>query len=109
MYERIVPPAGAIICGHFVPGGTVVGCNPWVVQRNKTIFGEDVDTYRPERWLEDSERVKEMHRSMFQFGGGKHVCLGKNISILEISKLVPSLIRHFEVCSPCRRVARGQG
>jgi cytochrome P450 len=32
-----------------------------------------------------------------QFGYGSRTCLGKNISLLEIAKLVPQLIRHFEV------------
>ena len=48
--------------GHFVPGGTIVGVNPWVLQRNREVFGEDVDVYRPERCLvkdtDDEERVK---------------------------------------------------
>ena len=47
--ERIVPSSGAIICGESIPGGTLVGCNPWVEQRDKAIFGEDSNVYRPER------------------------------------------------------------
>ncbi len=34
---------------------------------------------------------------MFLFGAGNHVCLGKNIAAMEIYKLVPSLMRAFEV------------
>lgn len=30
-----------------------------------------------------------------QFGGGSRTCIGKNISLLEISKLLPELIRHY--------------
>ncbi|CAD6590216.1 MAG: hypothetical protein ASARMPRED_004679 [Alectoria sarmentosa] len=93
MYERIVPAPGATICGQFVPGGTLVGCNPWVIQRDRSVFGEDADTYRPERWsTEDAEKLKLMHRSMFQFGGGEHICLGRHISLLEIFKVVPTLL-----------------
>lgn len=95
--ERIVPPAGDTIDGHFVPGGTVVGCNPWVVHRDKATFGEDVDQYRPERWLGEPETVYRMSQALFQFGSGNHICLGKNIAYLEIYKLIPSLMRTFEV------------
>lgn len=28
--ERITPPQGVEVCGHFVPGGTIIGCNAWV-------------------------------------------------------------------------------
>ena len=97
-YERIVVPSGATICGTFVPGGTVVGVNPWVVQRDPKVYGFDAHTYRPERWLEASEvQAKEMGRTLFQFGAGEHICLGKNISILEMYKLVPSLMKTFHV------------
>lgn len=104
--ERIVPPQGAEIAGRFVPGGTVVGCSAWVMHRNKQVFGDDVDVFRPERWLVDEAvedrareeaRVKEMTGMMLQFGMGSRTCIGKNISLLEIYKLVPSLLRRFDV------------
>ncbi|KAH6685047.1 cytochrome P450 [Plectosphaerella plurivora] len=100
--ERIVPPQGAEIAGHFVKGGTIVGCNAWVIHRRREIFGDDVDDYRPERWIPgpgeaEERRVKEMNGHMFQFGMGSRTCIGKNISLLEIYKLVPSLLRRFEI------------
>ena len=95
--ERVIPPSGAMIDGHFVPGGTVVGCNPWVVHHDKAIFGDDADQYRPERWLGEAEAVHRMSQTLFQFGAGNHLCLGKNIAYMEICKVIPSLMRTFEV------------
>lgn len=48
---------------------------------------------------EESEkaRIKEMNGDMFLFGAGSRTCIGKNISLLEIYKLVPSMLRGFEV------------
>lgn len=100
--ERVIPPSGATIDGHFVPGGTIVGCNPWVIHQDKATFGDDADHYRPERWLGEPEAVHRMSQTLFQFGAGNHLCLGKNIAYLEISKLIPSLMRTFEV----RRIMR---
>lgn len=104
--ERIVPPAGAEIAGRHIPGGTIVGCSAWVIHRLPQIFGDDVDDFRPERWLPEEgkdadaekERIKEMNAHMLQFGMGSRTCIGKNISLLEVYKLVPSLLRRFEVC-----------
>jgi cytochrome P450 len=103
--ERVVPAQGAEIAGHFVKGGTIVGCSAWVIHRRPEVFGEDVGVYRPERWLidesrdgeEEARRIKEMNGTMFQFGMGARTCIGKNISLLEIYKLVPSVLRRFEV------------
>jgi cytochrome P450 len=98
MLERIVPASGLGILGHHIPGGTIVGCNAWVLHRRPEIFGQDVEVFRPERWLEaGKEELKEMKSTMFQFGAGARTCIGKNISLLEIYKLVPSFLRRFEV------------
>lgn len=96
--EREVPPQGIDILGERIPGGTIVGCNAWVLHRRPEIFGEDADEYRPERWTEASAaQLKEMKATMFQFGAGARTCIGKNISLLEIYKLVPTFLRNFEV------------
>jgi cytochrome P450 len=96
--ERVTPPQGAEICGRRVAGGTIVGCSAWVIHRRPEIYGDDVDYYRPERWLEAcGGKLKEMNASMFHFGAGSRTCIGKNISLLEIYKLVPSFLRRFEV------------
>lgn len=103
--ERIVPAGGADIAGHQIAGGTIVGCSAWVIHRQRDIFGEDVETFRPERWLMDESkdkesetaRIKEMTGNMLHFGSGSRTCIGKNISLLEIYKLVPTMLRRFEV------------
>lgn len=110
--ERVVPPQGAEIAGVFVKGGTIVGCSAWVLHRRNEIFGEGVEVFRPERWLvgqgrkivqgeekeREEKRVKDMGSTMLQFGMGARTCIGKNISLLEIYKLVPTVLRRFVVC-----------
>jgi cytochrome P450 len=32
-----------------------------------------------------------------QFGGGSHLCLGKNLALLEINKVLPFLLRNYHV------------
>ena len=62
--ERVVPQQGFNIGGRDLKPGTVVGINAWVVQRDRRVYGEDADVYRPERWLEASEEQrKAMDRS----------------------------------------------
>lgn len=98
--ERIVPAQGIDVLGERIPGGAIIGCNAWVLHRRPEVFGDDVGVFRPERWLEaNPAQLKEMKATMFQFGAGARTCIGKNISLLEIYKLVPSFLRRFEVCA----------
>ncbi|MCJ1360922.1 hypothetical protein MMC16_000017 [Acarospora aff. strigata] len=95
--ERLVPQGGVDLCHVHLPENTVVGVNAWVIHRNRAIFGTDVDVFRPERWIDsDPEMIKEMHRSLFVFGAGPRICIGKNISLMEMWKVVPEIIRRYD-------------
>jgi cytochrome P450 len=97
-YERVIPPEGAVVCGKWLPGGTVVGMSAWVAHRDYELFGRDADVWRPERWIECTpEHRRKMENGLLTFGAGHRACIGKNISYLEIYKLVPTLIRKFDV------------
>ncbi|KAJ4260730.1 hypothetical protein NW757_001112 [Fusarium falciforme] len=94
---RVVPQGGATISGTYFPQGTVVGTNTWVAHRNPQVFGEDVEAFRPERWLDlDKQRLSAMELCWMPFGAGSRTCIGKNISLLEMNKLVPVLVREFD-------------
>ena len=62
--ERVVPAQGAMVCGKYLPGGTVVGMSAWVVHRDPDAFGEDCDIWRPERWLCDGEKRRKMENAL---------------------------------------------
>ncbi|KAK0389342.1 hypothetical protein NLU13_2917 [Sarocladium strictum] len=94
---RIVPPEGADLAGQYFPPGTVVGINAWVAHANKKVFGSDADTFRPERWLEDAQVVREREAYFMSFGQGSRTCIGKNISLMELSKTIPQIFRRYNL------------
>lgn len=115
LLERVVPSTGFTIPASatgpqinkdiHLPPGTVIGTNPWCLARDTSIYGPDADSFRPERWLEASpEELKMMDRNDFAFGAGARTCLGKNISLLEMYKFVPEVLRRveFEMVEPRR-------
>ena len=64
-FERIVPQGGVTICGKYLASGTVVGMNPYVVNRHRPTFGKDADVWRPERWLEHGgEHRRKLEQSV---------------------------------------------
>lgn len=67
-----------------------------MVHANRSNFGDDATKFSPERWLESHEKTLELDRNFLTFGMGSRTCIGKNISLMEIQKTVPELIRRFE-------------
>lgn len=97
-HYKVVPAGGDTLGGIFVPGGTAVGHNSFSLMRRKDIFGQDVDIFRPERFLEcsDAQRI-EMDRAIdIHFGTGRWMCAGKQVAYTELYKI------YFEVSAAGR-------
>ena len=85
-FQVIMPrcsPAGGLQLpnGFCVPAGYSVGINPYIVQRDLELFGNDATVFRPERWLEaDKEQLRVMNTTMISFGAGTRTCTGQHVS-----------------------------
>lgn len=98
--ERIVPLNGLQVGDTFIPAGTNIGCNAWTLHLDEKIWGDNPDRWIPERWIDATAPQKaEMKNSLFSFGAGARTCIGKNISYLEMYKLVPAVLQEFDVSS----------
>ena len=107
LLERVVPPGNDLVLsdGTVIPSGTIVGMNPFVIHRNKTVFGQDAASFNPDRWLRAEDeaedayeaRISEMKHADLTFGAGNRVCIGKNISILETYKVIAALFLRYDV------------
>lgn len=96
---RTVPKGGATISGLYIAEGTEVGMNPYVLQYDSEVFPEP-NTFKPERWLEsetNDDQLKQMNRSFLAFGHGAHTCSGRHISILEVTKMIPTLLLNYDM------------
>jgi cytochrome P450 len=98
----------------YLPAGTIIGINPYVQHRDPTIFCPPLDkppitsstseypwpahSFHPERWLTlHEESTKRMEHALLTFGAGKRSCLGKNIAMLEVCKVVSTVLLRFEL------------
>ncbi|KAM0480168.1 hypothetical protein ACHAPX_003993 [Trichoderma viride] len=97
---RDVTEGGLHLNGQFFPEGTAIGINTWTAHYNEDVFGKDAAVFRPERWLEaekeGGDKLNQMNAYYFPFGLGSRTCIGRHISYLEMSKLIPLLIRNFD-------------
>lgn len=90
------PPEGDDFNGVHLPPGTAIAWNSWGLMRTKEIFGDDVEVFRPERWLPSGghspEQITYMEDTVWlAFGSGRYGCLGRSVAQIEINKTVPEV------------------
>ncbi|KAF5345213.1 hypothetical protein D9756_011554 [Leucocoprinus leucothites] len=81
-----------------MPGNTIVTFLPLLTQRNKALWGEDADEFRPERWLESETKSKcNANFGMFlPFSHGPRICIGKNYAYNEMTFFLVRLLQRFD-------------
>ncbi|KAK7420437.1 hypothetical protein QQZ08_010424 [Neonectria magnoliae] len=95
---RKAPQAGLRLHDIFFPPGTTVGCNPVALHRNTDVFGPDSYEFRMDRWIDaDLETTRNMERFNLSWGGGSRTCPGRHLAELIVFKVVPALVREFEI------------
>lgn len=105
--ERYVPKGGLNLPdGRHVPARCVVGMNPYIIGRNESVWGKDAEEFRPERWLRDEaleteeqfqQRLRLMNNSDLTFGGGSRMCIGKHLGLLEVYKVLATIVSRYNV------------
>ncbi|THV45019.1 hypothetical protein BGAL_0542g00060 [Botrytis galanthina] len=66
--------------GTFLPRHAVLVWCPWAMNRSRSIWGEDADDFRPERWLDDGVIILKTAFEYPVFNGGPRTCLGKKMA-----------------------------
>ena len=71
--------------GMFIPKGATCVANVWQCNRDRAIFGDDADEFRPERQLDDegeleSGPIETNQEGHSTFGFGRRICVGKHLA-----------------------------
>lgn len=90
---RMTPTEGTNILGDYIPGGVSVAMSAFVAHRNESQFPQ-ADKYIPERWL--GEEGKALQPYFLAFSAGARGCIGRNISYLEQTVVLASILRRYE-------------
>lgn len=102
--ERVVPAGGMVMQnGSRIAPNVVVGVHPWAVAHLDSIWGVDPKRFIPERWLPQKgesndahqRRVAAMKKASLAFGAGSRGCMGRHLGMVQMYKLIPSLLMKF--------------
>ncbi|KAM7185862.1 Cytochrome P450 [Naviculisporaceae sp. PSN 640] len=111
LFSKQVPNNGGdTLHGLYLPPGTEIGQCMMGMGRYPDVFGtdeDDVNSFRPERWMEAAEMDKHDGGNRYErmvgaaelvFSTGKYVCLGKHIALMELGKFFVEVLRRYDVC-----------
>jgi len=90
---REVPAEGMMVDHQFIPDGTSVSISALVAHRDESVF-EDPESFIPKKWL--GEEGKSLQSSFLAFSTGARGCIGRNISYLEQTVLLASVIHRYD-------------
>ena len=90
LQSKVAPSSGETVNGIFTPGGVEVAFNPTMTMRRKDIFGDDSNVFRPERWVDADESTRNKYERTTEsvVDSGRYGCLGKNIAMMELNKVL---------------------
>ena len=94
---RETPIEGLYVMDDFIPGGVTVSMSALVAHRCENVFPQ-ADKFIPERWL--GEKGKDLQPYFLAFSAGARGCIGRNISYLEQTVVLASILRRYNFALP---------
>lgn len=103
---RMSPPAssslwreviqdGVMIDGHVIPRGYDVGTCIYAVHHNAEYYPQPFE-YRPDRWLDEPDKVQLARSAFTPFSIGPRSCLGKGLALTDLSLTMAYLLSKYD-------------
>jgi hypothetical protein len=87
--------------GYFLKKGGVVQVSGGAIQESSKYWGSDAPAFNPYRFLKTTDLTREQKKAqskgLLPFGGGKHLCPGRQLAFVEIVSFLGMLVYGFEV------------
>ncbi|CAL2051701.1 unnamed protein product [Caenorhabditis brenneri] len=81
--------------GIRVEKGTQVEVDMIAVHKDIELWGENVNDFEPERWLQPG--LKQADMPWFPFGGGRRQCVGRNLGMFESISALAHVLRKYDL------------
>jgi cytochrome P450 len=96
--QRVTPPEGLTINGHFIPGDMIVQIPPFALYHDSRNFAKP-DEFIPERWIDRPELILRKD-AFIPFMTGPYSCAGKGLAMMELRSVVGRVVNEFDVKVP---------
>ncbi|CAE6412062.1 unnamed protein product [Rhizoctonia solani] len=92
---RVVPPGKTVtLAGQTFKPGSVISVPSYSTNRS-SVWGNDAEEFRPERWLDDES--SSLNKYFVPFSVGPRACIGRNLAHMELMLVAATLIRRYHI------------
>ncbi|KAF0906920.1 hypothetical protein E2562_013304 [Oryza meyeriana var. granulata] len=81
--------------GIRVPEGTILSIPIAIIHRDKEVWGEDADEFRPERFENGVLTAAKHPNVLLSFSSGPRSCIGQNFAMLEAKAIITMILQRF--------------
>ncbi|CUA67178.1 Cytochrome P450 86A1 [Rhizoctonia solani] len=92
---RVVPPGKTItIRGQTFKAGSVISVPSYTTNR-MSVWGDDAEAFRPERWLDDD--AGSFNKYFVPFSVGPRACMGRNLAYMDLMLIAATISRRYHL------------
>ncbi|KAK8065400.1 hypothetical protein PG997_012147 [Apiospora hydei] len=95
--QRVAPRGGITIGDRTFESGTVLSVHLPSILLSEELWGPDAHEFVPERWLGDDKKTAALDKYFIPFGLGYNSCVGQNLVRIELSKILPTIVRRYDI------------
>jgi cytochrome P450 family 4 subfamily V len=81
---------------YTMPKNSNVNVMPYFIHRDKAVYGEDAEDFRPERFQTEEITGRNPY-AYIPFSAGPRNCIGQKFALMEEKSVLSAVIRHFRI------------
>lgn len=91
----VTSPEGITYGDRVYSAGTVLSVPSYTIHHDATIWGDDVEDFKPDRWLKENLTPRQA-LCFNPFSYGPRACVGQNVARMELSLIVGTAFHRYD-------------